>query len=234
MLTAEPGLPTRASASVAVSTVAGTARLAAAASPKRENILRREIASNPIFSLIYDLLLGCENRASSWPSVSVGQLMNLMANRERAVSSLGTGRCPLGQFRNFARCAEIVRRETIAESPSAYRSDASRVSELRAMAQAGRVRIMKSPVAKRSVVINGHKTSVSLEDAFWSAAKEIAAERGLTLSELIAMVDHDRGERGNLSSALRLFVLARYRGEPALAGSQQQEPPHREAKPATP
>ena len=90
--------------------------------------------------------------------------MNLMANRERAVSSLGTGRCPLGQFRNFARCAEIVRRETIAESPSAYRSDASRVSELRAMAQAGRVRIMKSPVAKRSVVINGHKTSVSLED----------------------------------------------------------------------
>ena len=60
---------------------------------------------------------------------------------------------------------------------------------------------MKSPVAKRSVVINGHKTSVSLEDAFWSAAKEIAAERGLTLSELIAMVDHDRGERGNLSSA---------------------------------
>jgi len=48
------------------------------------------------------------------------------------------------------------------------------------------------------------------------------------------MVDHDRGERGNLSSALRLFVLARYRCEPALAGSQQQEPPHREAKPATP
>ena len=101
------------------------------------------------------------------------------------------------------------------------------------MAQAGRVRIMKSPVAKRSVVINGHKTSVSLEDAFWSAAKEIAAERGLTLSELIAMVDHDRGERGNLSSALRLFVLARYRGEPAPAGSQQQEPRHREEKPAT-
>jgi predicted DNA-binding ribbon-helix-helix protein len=74
---------------------------------------------------------------------------------------------------------------------------------------------MKSPVAKRSVVINGHKTSISLEDAFWSAAKEIAAERGLTLSELIAMIDNDRGGRGNLSSALRLFILARYRPAPA-------------------
>lgn len=74
---------------------------------------------------------------------------------------------------------------------------------------------MKSPVAKRSVVINGHKTSVSLEDAFWSAAKEIAAERGLALSELIAMIDHDRGGHGNLSSALRLFVLARFRSAPA-------------------
>ena len=69
---------------------------------------------------------------------------------------------------------------------------------------------MKSPIVKRSVVINGHKTSVSVEDQFWAALKEIAAERQVPLYELVAMVDHDRGEVGNLSSALRLFVLARY------------------------
>ena len=69
---------------------------------------------------------------------------------------------------------------------------------------------MKSTVIKRSVVINGHKTSVSLEDQFWAALKEIAAERKLSMAELIAVVDHDRGKVGNLSSALRLFVLAQY------------------------
>ena len=69
---------------------------------------------------------------------------------------------------------------------------------------------MKSPIVKRSVVINGHKTSVSLEDAFWSEVKAIAAERNLSLTELVAVVDHDRGEVGNLSSALRCLVLARY------------------------
>ena len=70
---------------------------------------------------------------------------------------------------------------------------------------------MKSGIVKRSVIINGHKTSVSLEDAFWSEVKAIAAERNLSLSELVSLVDHERGEVGNLSSALRLFVLARYR-----------------------
>jgi len=70
---------------------------------------------------------------------------------------------------------------------------------------------MKSEIAKRSAVINGHKTSISLEDAFWSEVKAIAAERKLSLSELVSLVDHERGEVGNLSSALRLFVLARYR-----------------------
>ena len=69
---------------------------------------------------------------------------------------------------------------------------------------------MKSLIVKRSVVINGHKTSVSVEDQFWSVLKEIAAERQVSLSELVAMVDHDRGKVGNLSSALRLFVLAGY------------------------
>ena len=51
---------------------------------------------------------------------------------------------------------------------------------------------MKSPVVKRSIVIAGHKTSVSLEDAFWDALKEIAASRRTTLSELVASIDGGR------------------------------------------
>jgi predicted DNA-binding ribbon-helix-helix protein len=69
---------------------------------------------------------------------------------------------------------------------------------------------MKSPIVKRSIIIAGHKTSVSLEDAFWKGLKEIAMGRDLTLSELVAAIDSDR-TRGNLSSALRLFVLDHYR-----------------------
>jgi predicted DNA-binding ribbon-helix-helix protein len=69
---------------------------------------------------------------------------------------------------------------------------------------------VKSQIAKRSIVIDGHKTSVSLEDAFWTTLKEIAHERGVTLSQLIAAIDRER-QQGNLSSAIRLFVLGRYR-----------------------
>lgn len=69
---------------------------------------------------------------------------------------------------------------------------------------------MKSPVVKRSIVIAGHKTSVSLEEAFWKGLKEIATARDLTLSDLVASIDTDR-HHGNLSSAIRLFVLDHYR-----------------------
>lgn len=71
---------------------------------------------------------------------------------------------------------------------------------------------MKSLVIKRSVVIAGHKTSVSLEDAFWSGLKEIAVERRMTLSDLVSTLDKQRAQ-GNLSSALRLFVLDFYRSQ---------------------
>jgi predicted DNA-binding ribbon-helix-helix protein len=64
---------------------------------------------------------------------------------------------------------------------------------------------MKSPVIKRSIVIAGHKTSVSLEDAFWKGLKEISNQRGTTLSKLVASIDSDR-RHGNLSSGIRLFV----------------------------
>ena len=69
---------------------------------------------------------------------------------------------------------------------------------------------MKSPVIKRSIVIAGHKTSVSLEDAFWKGLKEIAVGRDKTLSDLVAEIDTGRAH-GNLSSAIRLFVLDHYR-----------------------
>jgi predicted DNA-binding ribbon-helix-helix protein len=69
---------------------------------------------------------------------------------------------------------------------------------------------MKSPVVKRSIVIAGHKTSVSLEDDFWDALKEIAARRKATLSDLVASIDASRSQ-GNLSSAIRLFVLDHFR-----------------------
>ena len=69
---------------------------------------------------------------------------------------------------------------------------------------------MKSLVVKRSIVIAGHKTSVSLEDGFWTGLKEIAGERDITLSDLVATIDSDRSH-GNLSSAIRLFVLNHYR-----------------------
>jgi predicted DNA-binding ribbon-helix-helix protein len=76
---------------------------------------------------------------------------------------------------------------------------------------------MKSHVVKRSIVVEGHKTSVSLEDEFWNALKEIAAERRETLSELVGHIDKDRVQ-GNLSSSIRLFVLDHYRSKAATAG----------------
>ena len=65
---------------------------------------------------------------------------------------------------------------------------------------------MKSPVVKRSIVVAGHKTSVSLEEAFWNGMKEISGLRNMTLSELVGEIDSNR-QQGNLASAIRLFVL---------------------------
>ena len=77
---------------------------------------------------------------------------------------------------------------------------------------------MKSPVVKRSVVLDGHKSSVSLEDAFWMGLKEIACTRVVTLSGLVTSIDAQR-QQGNLSSALRLYVLEFYRSQvPATDG----------------
>ena len=67
----------------------------------------------------------------------------------------------------------------------------------------------KSAVIKRSIVVDGHKTSVSLEDAFWKGLKEIAGGHHLSLSDLIGKISSGR-QNSNLSSAIRLFVLDFY------------------------
>ena len=64
---------------------------------------------------------------------------------------------------------------------------------------------------KRSVTISGHRTSVSLEAEFWQALTEIAAELKRPLAKLIDEIDKRDGRGNNLSSALRVFVLAHYR-----------------------
>ena len=71
---------------------------------------------------------------------------------------------------------------------------------------------MKSLAVKRSIVLAGHKTSVSLEDAFWDELKEIASGRNITRTDLVAAIDSER-RQGNLSSAIRLFVLDFYRNQ---------------------
>jgi predicted DNA-binding ribbon-helix-helix protein len=80
---------------------------------------------------------------------------------------------------------------------------------------------MKSPIAKRSVNLDGHKTSVSLENAFWDALKQIATVEKIAVHELIFKVNNER-KRGGLSSALRLFVLEYYRQQAAAKSAPNQ------------
>jgi predicted DNA-binding ribbon-helix-helix protein len=81
---------------------------------------------------------------------------------------------------------------------------------------------MRSAIVKRSIVIAGHKTSVSLEDEFWNGLKEIARDQRATLSNLVGQVD-TRRQQGNLSSTIRLFVLDHYRNRMAALASNGAE-----------
>jgi len=72
---------------------------------------------------------------------------------------------------------------------------------------------MSGDIRKRSVVIAGHPTSVSLEPEFWDALKELAARRGLSTAALIAEID--RGRDRNLSSAIRVHLLNEFRDRAA-------------------
>jgi len=68
---------------------------------------------------------------------------------------------------------------------------------------------MKSAIKKRSMTIAGHRTSISLEEEFWTSLKRIAEERGQPLNSLVAQISQGR-DFANLSSAIRMFVLGYY------------------------
>lgn len=68
---------------------------------------------------------------------------------------------------------------------------------------------MSARPVKRSLTLHGHRTSVSLEDAFWAAFREIAAQDGKAINELAAEIDAARGSESGLASAIRVYVLER-------------------------
>jgi predicted DNA-binding ribbon-helix-helix protein len=74
--------------------------------------------------------------------------------------------------------------------------------------------MLKSKIVKRSIAIAGHRTSISVEDEFWNALKEIARRRHMTLGGIVGRINEKR-QFGNLSSAIRLFVLGFYRDKTA-------------------
>ena len=76
---------------------------------------------------------------------------------------------------------------------------------------------MSQGIRKVSVVVGGHRTSVSLEPAFWEALTEIAMRRGISVNELVTEIDRDR--ETNLSSAIRVFVLGCHRSAAATAAA---------------
>ena len=70
---------------------------------------------------------------------------------------------------------------------------------------------MSGRPVKRSLTLRGHRTSVSLEDEFWTAFRAIAKERGRAINDLAAEIDAGRDPETGLASAIRVFVLRRYR-----------------------
>ncbi len=141
----------------------------------------------------------------------MGDVVNLRRarkgrERQRKEAEAAENRIAFGMTKAERRAATVS-----AKKPSA---------DSRATGSAGpMMREEGARVVKRSLVVAGHRTSVSLEDAFWRRLKAIAAERGLSVNALAAAVDAARGE-ANLSSALRVFVLE---APPAAGGWSQPE-----------
>ena len=79
-------------------------------------------------------------------------------------------------------------------------------------------------IIKRSIAVNGNRTSVSLEDEFWQGLREIAKKEGRAIAELVEQINRET-HSGNLSSAIRVFVLKRFR-----ASADTPKPPSPEAK----
>lgn len=86
-------------------------------------------------------------------------------------------------------------------------NDISMLSGQEALSHGNRSPVPEDPaeIKKRSVVISGHRTSISLENVFWESLRQIAAEQGVSVNQLVTTIDRQR--TGNLSSAIRTFVL---------------------------
>lgn len=69
---------------------------------------------------------------------------------------------------------------------------------------------------KRSVTISGHRTSISLERPFWDALKEIACSEDVSVNELVRRIDEGRDSEGNLSGAVRVYILAHFKNKSAV------------------
>lgn len=82
---------------------------------------------------------------------------------------------------------------------------------------------MKSPIAKRSVILDRHKTSISLEDEFWDGVRAIADRKNVKLSDLLEQIDSERSH-SNLSSAIRVFVLNDTRAQARLQPEREPQP----------
>ena len=78
---------------------------------------------------------------------------------------------------------------------------------------------MKTAVIKRSIILEGHKTSVSLEDEFWDGLREIVSDRNTSLSAVVDEIDRDR-DNCNLSSAIRVYVFNYFRGRSGRRGDR--------------
>jgi len=111
------------------------------------------------------------------------------------------------QLNDLHRAADC-RQDQVSQRPPSDPSSGNLLDTRSTLAR----RRLKSAIVKRSIVIAGHKTSVSLEDAFWQGLKEIAAGRDMGMSDLVKAIDSER-QQGNLSSAIRVFVLGFYRDQ---------------------
>lgn len=78
---------------------------------------------------------------------------------------------------------------------------------------------MKTAVIKRSIILEGHKTSVSLEDEFWDGLREIVSDKNTSLSAVVDEIDRDR-DNCNLSSAIRVYVFNYFRGRSGRQGDR--------------
>lgn len=92
--------------------------------------------------------------------------------------------------------------------PNENRADQVTIAPVECRTESGGVPL-RSRVIKRSIVIDGHRTCVSLEDAFWEGLKEIARDREAHISDIVCTIDGER-QHCNLSSAIRLFVFSHF------------------------